>query len=587
MDIFKQYFSEYLNLIEEDASSSRKPIIKLDQMNAHQFVNFMRKFLPYVNNGKVDMNSVRITEKIDGAAFMVLTSMKNDELLFESSYGGIKTWEEVPFKDAAKFFYDKYKKDFLEIARSIEADFKLRGELLYVDPEDTSSSTVTPVCASYLKEKLGTHGGIVVFEIREVKDMMSEANELVLNEVGEVERELAFLPEEKEEQLVSMLKKYSSDPDFQIYMADEIDLTDKVNFELDPNELLQALNKPEYDTPRYKAATTAEINQIKDKVVAQLSKTIDSTRGRFSDVSSMIEGIVLKMKDTGEQVGMFSQGYKAAKEPIWKAFNALDALRKEFKVAVFGTDRKAKIFPQLDMDIDCFREAFEQNYQAYLEKMKALLAEVENDSSIPYSAHHTQMAMGQRIVKKMEENSDYRSFLQNCLYYAPKPEAQAEEPREQEPSQIAVAESEKKHNSFKLILESYVKGLKKESRSESGKSILKEGGNAVEGVTRIKKANIAPTVNSFKEEILSMLSIPEEFFTFEIGSTGKKDTSGDLDCALDYSKAAAALGTAPEELKERFRELLRTKEIVFSENGGLLNIKFPIAGDQVRRICPD
>lgn len=58
--------------------------------------------------------------------------------------------------------------------------------------------------------------------------------------------------------------------------------------------------------------------------------------------------------------------------------------------------------------------------------------------------------------------------------------------------------------------------------------LAKEGGNAVENVDRISKKNIQPTFTKIKEEILFPI-YGNNIDIFLLGSTGKKETSGDMD----------------------------------------------------------
>ena len=68
------------------------------------------------------------------------------------------------------------------------------------------------------------------------------------------------------------------------------------------------------------------------------------------------------------------------------------------------------------------------------------------------------------------------------------------------------------------------------------KSLIKEGGNAIPDVDRIKKEDIDSTINDFKNEILiPFLGNDPGESLFTLGSTGKKPDSGDIDLALDAS----------------------------------------------------
>lgn len=63
--MFNSKFLKLYNLVMQDINSTRKSIQKVDAMNPHEFIAFLKQFLPYVKDGKVDLNDVRITQKID------------------------------------------------------------------------------------------------------------------------------------------------------------------------------------------------------------------------------------------------------------------------------------------------------------------------------------------------------------------------------------------------------------------------------------------------------------------------------------------------------------------------------------------
>ena len=116
-------FLKLYNLIMEDITSERKPIRKVDQMQPKEFIEFLKEFLPLVKDGKVDLNDVRISEKVDGQSLKLLT--QNGQMMFESSYSGVTTWNKVPMKDAAKFLYDNYSQLFGDIHDLIGGDFNV------------------------------------------------------------------------------------------------------------------------------------------------------------------------------------------------------------------------------------------------------------------------------------------------------------------------------------------------------------------------------------------------------------------------------------------------------------------------------
>ena len=159
-------FLQLYNIIMEDINSTRKPIQKVNAMSPKEFIAFLKEFLPYVKNGKVDLNDIRITEKVDGSALSLLWN--NNDMKFESSYSGVTSWENLPFPDAGKFLYQTYRLIFRDIAEQF-GDFKIKGELIWIDGMEENGK-VTPVCASYLTEKFGAFGGGVVFEIFKIEN---------------------------------------------------------------------------------------------------------------------------------------------------------------------------------------------------------------------------------------------------------------------------------------------------------------------------------------------------------------------------------------------------------------------------------
>ena len=131
-------FLKLYNLIMEDISTQRKSIRKVDAMKPEEFIQFLKEFIPLIKDGKVDLNDVRISEKVDGQALRLLT--KNGEMMFESSYSGVTTWDKVPMKEAAKFLYNNYSQLFGDIYELIGADFKLIGELIWIDEMEESGN---------------------------------------------------------------------------------------------------------------------------------------------------------------------------------------------------------------------------------------------------------------------------------------------------------------------------------------------------------------------------------------------------------------------------------------------------------------
>ena len=89
--------------------------------------------------------------------------------------------------------------------------------------------------------------------------------------------------------------------------------------------------------------------------------------------------------------------------------------------------------------------------------------------------------------------------------------------------------------------------------------VLKEGGNAVSNVQKIAQNNVEPTLNKFYQVLLGVYpNLKWDDTIFKLGSTGKKDFSGDLDIGIDF-KAIQRYSeeTVLEQLKHLFLYLYK------------------------------
>ena len=388
-------FLQLYNIIMEDINSNRKPIQKVNAMNPKEFITFLKEFLPFVKNGKVDLNDIRITEKVDGSAISLLWN--DNDMKFESSYSGVTSWDNLPFPDAGKFLYQTYRLIFRDIAEQF-GDFKIKGELIWIDGMEEDGK-VTPVGASYLTEKFGSFGGIIVFEIFKIEnDKLTRFNE------------------EDEKTIIEMIQDMNND-EFSFYLSQDIILNQNVNFTLDPNELLNVINSPEFNKDKFDKKKDAqlieEIQKIQDNVVKQLSNIVDQSKGAFSAEGDLIEGIVLKINSSGNQYGIFSNGYKDMKHGYWEIFENIKPLYMEFLKKVFGYSQLRYIKLHWDeIDKDQAQKTLESIKDEYISKIESLLNKIK-DSKIPSSVKNTQLGMGTKTLNKIKELNHINEFGNN------------------------------------------------------------------------------------------------------------------------------------------------------------------------------
>ena len=316
---------------------------------------------------------------------------------FESSYSGVTSWDNLPFPDAGKFLYQTYRLIFRDIAEQF-GDFKIKGELIWIDGMEEDGK-VTPVGASYLTEKFGSFGGIIVFEIFKIEnDKLTRFNE------------------EDEKTIMEMIQDMNND-EFSFYLSQDIILNQNVNFTLDPNELLNVINSPEFNKDRFDKKKDAqlieEIQKIQDNVVKQLSNIVDQSKGAFSAEGDLIEGIVLKINSSGNQYGIFSNGYKDMKHGYWETFENIKPLYMEFLKNVFGYSQLRYIKLHWDeIDKDQAQKTLDSIKDEYISKIESLLNKIK-DSKIPSSVKNTQIGMGTKTLNKIKELNHINEFGNN------------------------------------------------------------------------------------------------------------------------------------------------------------------------------
>ena len=388
-------FLQLYNIIMEDINSTRKPIQKVNAMSPKEFIAFLKEFLPYVKNGKVDLNDIRITEKVDGSAISLLWN--NNDMKFESSYSGVTSWDNLPFPDAGKFLYQTYRLIFRDIAEQF-GDFKIKGELIWIDGMEENGK-VTPVGASYLTEKFGSFGGVVVFEIFKIEnDKLTRFND------------------EDEKTIMEMIQDMNND-EFSFYLSQDIILNQNVNFTLDPNELLNIINSPEFNKERFDKKKDAklieEIQKIQNNVVKQLSNIVDQSKGAFSAEGDLIEGIVLKINSSGNQYGIFSNGYKNMKHGYWEQFEKINEIYNEFLKKVFGKSQRRFIEKDINSGKN-FKNKYDELINDYAEKITYEIEKLKN-ADIPKAVKSTQLSMGNNRAIKITSKLSYEDFIKKYI----------------------------------------------------------------------------------------------------------------------------------------------------------------------------
>lgn len=113
-------------------------------------------------------------------------------------------------------------------------------------------------------------------------------------------------------------------------------------------------------------------------------------------------------------------------------------------------------------------------------------------------------------------------------------------------------------------------------------TLIKESGNMVSNVVKIKRENITLTLNKIYEEIFKPLGITKDLYTAEIGSAaegGKKEESGDLDIAVNFKVIDELLKC---DSRKKIYEFIESKGYDVRKQGPLISLRFPIQGSQLK-----
>lgn len=133
-----------------------------------------------------------------------------------------------------------------------------------------------------------------------------------------------------------------------------------------------------------------------------------------------------------------------------------------------------------------------------------------------------------------------------------------------------------------MLIGDIQKFLSSKPKTITKKKLITEGGNAIEGVSRINQENVSATMDDVYRKLLPLLGITKDH-TALLGSTGKKlpgGSSGDMDLAVD-KKAIMKLNNL-KDTASLYQFLIHAAERLgynfnFLKGLGIVSIGWPIA----------
>jgi hypothetical protein len=199
-----------------------------------------------------------------------------------------------------------------------------------------------------------------------------------------------------------------------------MNLNKNVTFTLNVDELLNIINQPEFNKERFNKKTDekilSDIQQIQSNVVNQLSQIVDQTKGSFSAEGDLIEGIVLKIEKSGNQYGIFSDGYKEMKHKYWEDFEEIDKIYSEFLKNVFNRVQRKYIIQDIEKNgNDEYNKKYDELLPIYKEKLQNAFNNI-NEKQLPKAIKSTQLSMAKNTLNKLIEDLPYDQFIKKYIY---------------------------------------------------------------------------------------------------------------------------------------------------------------------------
>ena len=147
--------------------------------------------------------------------------------------------------------------------------------------------------------------------------------------------------------------------------------------------------------------------------MSYLSTIVDKSKGAFSAEGDLIEGIVLKINSSGNQYGIFSNGYKDMKHGYWEAFENVKPIYMEFLKKVFGYSQLRFIKVHWDeLNKEDAQQKLSLIKDEYVKKLEDTINKIK-ELKIPSSVKNTQVSMATRILNKLKSINSVEEFGKN------------------------------------------------------------------------------------------------------------------------------------------------------------------------------
>lgn len=400
---YPPYMDEYLVTPMNEAveqiglDTPRKAMVKIHQMNAKQFVDFINELKRHLKDGKVNLKDLNTTEKVDGQAARILVN--KGQVQVESSRSGVNSTKKLPkeHQGLASYIRKNITDKLVNIAKENETYYKVIGELFYLGNENylDPDGSATFVATKYDGKKLGRIATFVIFEIKGVyENSLYELND---NVKKKIQKEIASL----------------SNADMKFYLPD--DFTWDKEIEIDLNYNTQD-TKAIFDNPSIllDRANKEKLATFRALVADAFSKAIAEQGSVIGLDDTEVEGIVFDIN--GTKFGAVNFNWQNVKHRIFRYNEAITDAIANFYKTVFGYQIARKVKEQLDLpDADIrFAIPYRKELPKLQAKVKQITDEIQATTDIPKAALRVQTPHIIRLAKFVQSlTPDLNSLRQS------------------------------------------------------------------------------------------------------------------------------------------------------------------------------
>lgn len=400
---YPSYMDEYITSPMNEAvetnglDTPRKSMVKIHQMNAKQFVNFINELKRHLKDGKINLKDLNTTEKVDGQAARILVN--KGQVQVESSRSGVNGTKKLPkeHQGLASYIRKNLTDKLVDVAKNNFTYYKIIGELFYLGNEGylDPDGSATFVATKYDGKKLGKIATFVIFDVLGVKaDSLYELSNSVKNNI--------------QEQIASL-----SNPDLKIYLPQDFTWNKEIEIDLDYNtaSTREIFDHPEILLDRSNKERLATFRSL---VADAFSKAIAKQGSVIGLDDTEVEGIVFDIQ--GTKFGAVNFNWQNVKHRIFRYNEAITDAIANFYKNVFGYQVSRKVKEQLNLpDADIrFTIPYRKELPKLQAKVKQITDEIQTTTDIPKAALRTQTPHIIRLAKFVQSlTPDLNSLRQS------------------------------------------------------------------------------------------------------------------------------------------------------------------------------